>query len=302
MIKRSLVTYLCILTIILSGERIMAQSVDPVTYEDFNSLQAKFLSLLKTHNNISRFTSMKRLKKDAFSLAENTIVPVDYKTGERSSLNMEQILKKRRTSVPVIWRYTQETTKPEKITTFASAILLSTDGVCATNYHVLRSLIDTAFKLNSLDSLMFVSLGDKIYPISRILSYNKAADLAIFKIDAGKDVLLPFPIGKDLSAGANVNTLTHVAGYMNYYSKGVVSRNFALDATNPFTYRTEITADYAKGSSGGAIFDDFGNLVGMVSSTNSIYYTDSPQINFQMVVRQVIPISTLKLIIKRNLN
>jgi S1-C subfamily serine protease len=39
-----------------------------------------------------------------------------------------------------------------------------------------------------------------------------------------------------------------------------------------------ITADYAKGSSGGPVFNDRGEVVGMVSSTSSLYYqTDSPE-------------------------
>ena len=33
-----------------------------------------------------------------------------------------------------------------------------------------------------------------------------------------------------------------------------------------------VTAEYARGSSGGPVMDDAGNVIGMVSSTNSIYY------------------------------
>jgi hypothetical protein len=37
----------------------------------------------------------------------------------------------------------------------------------------------------------------------------------------------------------------------------------------------QITADYARGSSGGPILDREGNLIGLVSSTSPVYY-DSP--------------------------
>lgn len=37
-----------------------------------------------------------------------------------------------------------------------------------------------------------------------------------------------------------------------------------------------VTADYAKGSSGGPVFNNRGDLIGLVSSTNSIAYTTLP--------------------------
>jgi hypothetical protein len=53
----------------------------------------------------------------------------------------------------------------------------------------------------------------------------------------------------------------------------------------------QITADYARGSSGGPIIDQAGNLVGLVSSTSPVLYTDNAaakgtttgQANLQMV-------------------
>jgi len=60
--------------------------------------------------------------------------------------------------------------------------------------------------------------------------------------------------------------------------------------------RLQITADYAKGSSGCGVFNDRGELTGLVSSTNSIYYTEEngDQKNLQMVVKSCIPAASVR--------
>jgi S1-C subfamily serine protease len=65
-----------------------------------------------------------------------------------------------------------------------------------------------------------------------------------------------------------------------------------------------VTAEYCRGSSGGPVMDDAGNVIGMVSSTNSIYYPSkdpkkNPRGSFQMVIRNCVPVDAiLKLITK----
>jgi V8-like Glu-specific endopeptidase len=60
-----------------------------------------------------------------------------------------------------------------------------------------------------------------------------------------------------------------------------------------------ITADFARGSSGSPVFNECGNVAGVVCSTQSIYYreTRGRQTDLQMVFKQCVPAEqVLKLI------
>ena len=90
-----------------------------------------------------------------------------------------------------------------------------------------------------------------------------------------------------------MQALTNAAGYPYVYTNGVVSRTFIKESGNPFANRVEITADFAKGSSGGPIMDDRGNMVAMVSCLHPIFYVDQPPTDRQMGIKECIPVSSI---------
>lgn len=51
----------------------------------------------------------------------------------------------------------------------------------------------------------------------------------------------------------------------------------------------EITSDYGVGASGGPIYDEYGNIVALVSSTFSLYANPQQFRNFQMAYKQTVP-------------
>ena len=61
-----------------------------------------------------------------------------------------------------------------------------------------------------------------------------------------------------------------------------------------------ITADYAKGSSGAPVLNSKGEVVGMVSATNSIYYNKErgQNQNLQMVIKSCIPVDAIRRLIR----
>jgi S1-C subfamily serine protease len=78
-------------------------------------------------------------------------------------------------------------------------------------------------------------------------------------------------------------------------TKGDVSRYYLLRGKDKTAPRMAITADYAKGSSGGPVLNVRGEVVGMVSSTNSIYYTreKGQNQNLQMVIKSCVPVGAI---------
>ena len=62
-----------------------------------------------------------------------------------------------------------------------------------------------------------------------------------------------------------------------------------------------ITAEFAKGSSGGPVFDEKGNVIGLAASTVSIYYHEGQgkKDNLQMVQRQCAPVEAMRRLIRK---
>ena len=292
---------LCIVlfVILLGGGKSQAQSKEVVVYRDYTRQEAALLDSLKREGVMSLFKGINELKKQVLGVKESTPVNVKPRREERRKMAPEEIIKLRRESVLTVNKYLRAMAGPEMVTGWATAVVLSEDGICVTNYHVFWELLDAKVKLNPRDSIMFVATeSGRVYPITEVLSFNRAADMAFFKIDTRDDVLVPMPLGRDLPVGANVHLLSNPEGYPYAYTQGVVSRTITLNPVDPFANRMEMTADFAKGSSGGPIMDDRGNMVAMVSCIRAIYYSQQPPYYLQMNVKLTIPVSSLRMLMQ----
>ena len=262
-------------------------------YRCYQHVERDLLDSLKRAG--TPFKGIAALRRETAAVEENARVGVTLRRPGRRRMDGTEIAAERRESVLLVAKYLRATTRPEQVITWASAVVLSEDGVCVTNYHVLRELIDPTARLDMRDSVLFAaSESGRVYPIRRVLSYNRAADLAFFEVDTRGDRLRAMPLGGDLEQGSGVWALTNPIGYPWTLTGGMVSRTVREEAGNPFSDRLEITADFAKGSSGGAILDGRGNLAAIVSRISPIYYVDYPPANLQMNVKLVVPVSVIR--------
>lgn len=181
----------------------------------------------------------------------------------------------------------------------ASAVALTADGICATNFHViadpvLSGALDYAPKGDKLRFVM--DENGNFFPLQSILRVDPINDLAIIKVDTRGKKLVPATIGGEVRPGDAVYCLANPSGAYFHFTDGMVSNctERVHHKSGQRKYIIEITSDYGGGASGGPIYDDKGNLVALVSSTVSLYANPQQMRNFQMAYKQTVPAFLIK--------
>lgn len=175
-------------------------------------------------------------------------------------------------------------------TSMAGGVVIDKSGIVVTNYHVMQP---------SRGNVMAAMTSDKqVYPVVEVLAADQAMDIAIIKVDAKELTPLPLSTGNDV--GSRVYTVSHPDGRLYSLSQGIITRHFYDYDRNMKAHRFAISADFAKGSSGAPILDDKGNVIGLVSSTRSIYYNRENGVdqNLQMVVKNCVPVQSILKLLK----
>ena len=162
----------------------------------------------------------------------------------------------------------------------AGAFVLTADGAIVTNYHVVEGALDDE------RAMVATTSTGEVYPVKELLAASQTNDVVILQLALPRGVQLqPAKVAQRSWPGEDAIVISHPVGRFYTLTKGTVSRNATLRMKEGTSNRLFITADYAKGSSGSPVFNSFGEVIGLVSSTESIYYTETKgvQKNLQMV-------------------
>ncbi|MGB0774318.1 MAG: S1 family peptidase, partial [Akkermansiaceae bacterium] len=175
----------------------------------------------------------------------------------------------------------------------ATGWVLTADGIMVTNYHVFDGKKVAGFGIRTRDG--------KVAPVVEILAASKRDDVAIFRVEGSG--FKPLPLGPSAEVGSDLHIIAHPDSRFYTYTSGKVSRYYKKRTPgNKGPGIMAVTAEFARGSSGGPVMDSSGNVVGMVASTQSIYYPPKKKTDkqgpFQMVIRNCVPVSAIKALIE----
>lgn len=136
-----------------------------------------------------------------------------------------------------------------------TGIVLTADGYIVTNAHIIAG-----------DEQVNVTLSDDSLWSAQLVGFEPLEDLAVLKIDASG--LTPAQFGDDtlLRSGDPVSAIGNPMGYRSTITPGIVSaldQPVSVEGTTMYLLQTSAAINY--GSSGGALLNDRGQVVGVTT-------------------------------------
>ncbi|HSW53881.1 MAG TPA: tetratricopeptide repeat protein [Ignavibacteriaceae bacterium] len=186
------------------------------------------------------------------------------------TLSAEQIYEKVKDAVVVILAYDYA----DELAAQGSGVVLNDKGYVVTNYHVLSG-----------NERLEIMHGDEIIPYVDIIGIDVEKDILILKIEEKKFPSVKLGDATKLKVGQRVYAIGSPLGFENTLSEGIISglRSYAEINKNYI----QITASISPGSSGGAVVNDKGELIGISTST----IEEGQNLNFAIPIDEVLNVN-----------
>ena len=153
---------------------------------------------------------------------------------------------------------------------FATGSGFIINGKLITNYHV-------------IDGASYATIttdAGKKYEVTGIYAYDKEKDLAILEVDSKDIPSLTLGDSDKITIGEAVIAIGSPAGLQNTVSQGIIS-SIRKDGYDTI----QISVPIYSGSSGGALFNEYGNVIGITSSG----YDTTGDLNFAIPINLIKP-------------
>jgi hypothetical protein len=185
------------------------------------------------------------------------------------TLSAEQIYEKVKDAVVVILAYDYS----DELAAQGSGVVLNDKGYVVTNYHVLSG-----------SERLEIMHGEDIIPYVDIIGIDVEKDILILKIEEKKFPAMKLGDAKKLKVGQRVYAIGSPKGFENTISEGIISglRSYEELSKNYI----QITASISPGSSGGAVVNDKGELIGISTLT----VKDGQNLNFAIPIDEVLSV------------
>lgn len=133
-----------------------------------------------------------------------------------------------------------------------SGFFVNSEGIAVSNYHVLED--------GDLEKANVIIPGTNTkYGITKVIKANKENDYVVFAVNCTNNNYIPIASNKP-NVGDKVYAIGSPKGFSNTFSSGEISQ-----WRGPNLMQTTVMIDH--GSSGGALIDEYGNVVGITSGT-----------------------------------
>ena len=158
-----------------------------------------------------------------------------------------------------------------------TGFVVSADGRIVTNMHVIRGARHATVQ----------TADGKDYTDVELMGADELHDLAVLRIKARG--IKPLPLGDSASArpGAHVVAIGHPLGLGNTVSDGLIS---AVREIAPQRPMLQISAPISPGSSGGPLFNDSGEVIGI----STLVISGGQNLNFAVPINAVKPLLALQ--------
>ncbi len=144
------------------------------------------------------------------------------------------------------------------------------DCYIITNYHVIKNAY--AVKISTDQDLTYTVMGIK--------GYSEKKDIAILQVSQSTDLNpLPFGDSESIRKGETVTAIGSPLGIKNTISQGVLSGRVMNDGYDALQF----TASISEGSSGGALFNEKGEVIGITYAS----YTEGQNLNLAIPIHLV---------------
>jgi len=190
----------------------------------------------------------------------NLIVEETY-----SQSTAQDIYEKNSKAVVVVVTYD----KSGKILGQGSGCQLNGEGLVVTNFHVMKGAFSASLIFND----------NSEFEVKYVYAFDKSHDLALIKHYGNRKDYVRVSSSDDVRVGEVCYTIGTPKGFQNTISNGLISNILKEESEYVF----QISNAISPGSSGGGLFNEDGNLIGITYLT----YKDGQNINFAMPSKYV---------------
>lgn len=151
-----------------------------------------------------------------------------------------------------------------------SGFFVSADGVAVTNYHV----------ISGADSASIQLIDGRVFPVSGVYAWNANEDWAVLQIEGEGFEALTVGAKNTALGGSTIYTIGSPLGLQNTLSVGIISNPNRVEDRVSYI---QISAPISQGSSGGALLNKYGEVIGITSAG----YEDGQNLNLALPMSYV---------------